>query len=365
MQNDFLRLAGVEFPVVAFSHCRDVVAAVSRAGGLGVLGAAAFTPEQLELELRWIDDNCGGRPYGVNVLYPFVYEEGNEDALRRQLPERHAAFTAELLERFAIPPPRNEAVATPFGDAGIVTREGVLDLVEVALRHPIRLLVSALGPLPADVRDEAAARGALVGGMVGSARHAIRHVEAGADVVVAQGVEAAGHTGEIATMVLVPEVVDAVPGTPVLAAGGIATGRQIAAALALGAQGVWIGSAWLTTIESDVDPLVKERLLRATSGDTVKTRCISGKPMRLLRNPWSDAWEAEDAPEPLRAPLQGLLVRDAMVSIYENRVEPLMTSAVGQVVGQLRELSSAELLLRLMEELVEAVAAVERQLEEG
>jgi NAD(P)H-dependent flavin oxidoreductase YrpB (nitropropane dioxygenase family) len=223
--------------------------------------------------------------------------------------------------------------------------------------------VSALGPLPTDVVARAREREIAIGGMVGNERHAVRHVEHGADFVVAQGFEAAGHHGDITTMVLVPEVVDAVDPVPVVAAGGIGTGRQIAAALALGAQAVWLGSVWLTTAESDVDPLVKRRLLAARSDDTVRSRSVSGKQMRLLRNPWTEAWEGPDAPTPLPAPLQGILARDAMVSIYENRVEPLMTSAVGQIVGQLRERPVAAVLLGLMDELAEALGSVGSQFE--
>ena len=147
------------------------------------------------------------------------------------------------------------------------------------LAHPARLIANALGSPPPDIIASAHDRGMLVAALAGKAAHATSHVAAGVDIVVAQGYEAGGHTGEIASMVLVPEVVDAVgPEVPVLAAGGIGSGRQIAAALALGAAGVWMGSAWLITSEyANLSPLpgLREALLKATSSDTVRSRIYS------------------------------------------------------------------------------------------
>jgi NAD(P)H-dependent flavin oxidoreductase YrpB (nitropropane dioxygenase family) len=272
---------GIDLPIFAFSHCRDVVAAVSKAGGLGVLGALAFSPEQLEIELRWIDEHVGGRGYGVDVVMPASYAGAGEldpdhmaDELDRMIPEPHRQFVEKVLAEHHVPPlPDDED--KPVGLLGW-THEGARPQVDVALAHPTKLLVNALGPPPRDIVDLAHEHGVKVAALVGSVQQAQRQVNQGVDMIVAQGHEAGGHTGEVATMVLVPEVVDAVAPVPVLAAGGIGSGRQIAAAMALGAEGVWTGSIWLTTAESDMTPLVVDKLLHATSRDTVRSRVMTG-----------------------------------------------------------------------------------------
>jgi NAD(P)H-dependent flavin oxidoreductase YrpB (nitropropane dioxygenase family) len=255
---------GIEFPILAFSHCRDVVAAVSKAGGLGVLGAVAFSPERLEVELDWIENEVGGKPYGVDVLVPAKYigvEEGGLSGkdLANMIPEEHNPFVHDQLERNGVPPlPESEHLAPGTGLLSW-SHKGAQPLLDVALSRPgIRLIANALGPAPDFMVHAAHDRDVLVAGLVGKRQHAERQVAAGVDIIVAQGYEAGGHTGEIATMVLVPEVVDAVAPTPVLAAGGIGRGRQIAASMALGAQGVWCGSVWLTTEEAETHPVVKE-----------------------------------------------------------------------------------------------------------
>jgi NAD(P)H-dependent flavin oxidoreductase YrpB (nitropropane dioxygenase family) len=354
---------GLEFPIFGFSHCRDVVAAVSRSGGMGVLGAALITPEQLELDLKWLDEQTGGRPYGVDVVMPRGYVKPDAPAAtpdkdtaaaryRAMIPEEHVAFVDDLLDRLGVPP-LPDSVAGPSLEPGWnadVAREHI----EVAFRHPYRFLVNALGPPPPDIIEQAHANGVLVGALAGKPEHARRHVDEGVDVVICQGAEAGGHTGDIGTMVLVPDVVDAVgPSVPVLAAGGIASGRQIAAALALGAQGAWMGSVWLTTTESDVDPGVVARYLAATSADTMRTPENSGKPSRGLRTPWRQAWQADDAPPILRMPLQGILTAEAKERIKHARRYDLMHASVGQVVGRMnRVLGVADVIHQMVEEYI-------------
>ena len=341
-------LLDIEYPIFAFSHCRDVVVEISRAGGFGVLGAAAIDPDDLEAELRWIDERLKGRPYGIDLVLPVKYEGDDEAEMRALIPPEHIAFVDELMRRFGIPPRSSHDITSPI--RGHVRARAQW---EVALRHPVRLLASALGPAPRDIQHDAHERGIVVAGLVGAVSHAVKHVEAGTDIVIAQGTEAGGHAGEISTLVLVPQVVDAIAPTPVLAAGGIADGRQIAAALALGAQGVWTGSLWLTTRESDTHPLVKDKLIQADSRDTVRSRCRTGKPVRQLRTPWVDAWEQTDAPRPLPAPLQQMLVRDATISMIEHGVRDPMGTPVGQVVGMMRaERPVAAVLYDLIEQYI-------------
>jgi len=368
MTTRFCAAVGVDYPIVAFSHCRDVVAAVSRAGGLGVFGAAKFTPEQLEVELSWIDEHVGGRPYGVDVLAPSPSAVDDPEldlsALAEQIPEQQRRFVDDLAERFDVPPAKEGA--STFAFAGIVVSRRTIEAhVEIALSHRVKFLVSALGPFRKEIVDRAHAQGTLIGGMCGSVAHAIRHASAGADVIIAQGHEAGGHTGEISTLVLTPQVVDAVAPIPVLAAGGVGTGRQLAAVLALGAQGAWMGSAWLTTEESDVDELVIEKLLQADSSQTIRTKSLTGKPVRTLRTPLEDAWSQPNAPPTLPAPQQGLLMRPLIQRAFQNNIEPLMGSAVGQVVGLMKERRACRALVNeIMTELVETLDRVGTELSE-
>ncbi len=335
---------GIEYPIFAFTRSREVVAAVSKAGGMGVLGAIAFSVDELEPELAWIDQHVDGRPYGVDVVMPAAYIDADPGSLEAMIPEGHRRFVEELLARFNVPP-------LPEGEAA---HEGLLawvhDLarsqVEIALAHPIKLLANALGPPPADVVEAAHKRGVQVAALVGTAQQATQQVAAGVDIVIAQGTEAGGHTGDIASMVLVPEVVDAVSPTPVLAAGGIGNGRQVAAALALGAEGVWTGSIWLAVAEADTHPVVVQKLIDASSRDTVRSRSWTGKPARLLRTAWTEAWDAPDSPGALPMPLQFMLTMDPLqrMHLYADR-EPgaraLVGTPVGQIVGSMQTVRSA------------------------
>ena len=362
-------MLGVEFPICAFSHCRDVVAAVTNAGGFGVLGAVAHSPERLQNELTWIEEQTGGKPYGVDLLLPSKYvgaERGGSDAqqVRDLLPEQHRAFVDDLLARYGITAPA-EPRRKPAGGLNI-SPKGYEPLLEVTFSHNIRLIASALGSPPADLVQRAHDQDVLVAALAGTTEHARRHAAGGVDLIVAQGTEAGGHTGEVATMVLVPEVVDAVAPVPVLAAGGIARGRQIAAALALGAEGVWCGSVWLTTEEAETVPVVKEKFLAATSSDTVRSRSMTGKPARMLRTAWTEEWERPENPDPLGMPLQTALVTEPQVRINQAATHPdaqarqLATYFVGQVVGSLdRVRPTRSVVLDMVEEFVDTMARLE------
>jgi NAD(P)H-dependent flavin oxidoreductase YrpB (nitropropane dioxygenase family) len=353
-------LLGIEHPIVGFSPSEHVAAAVSRAGGLGVLGAVRFNdPAELDAALDWMDASTGGRPYGVDVVMPAtVPTEGAARDLDRLIPGRHKEFVEQTLLRLGVPPLPEDAQAADgvLGWLHSIARQHV----EVALAHPARLIANALGPPPADIIESAHERGMLVAALAGTAAHARRHVAGGVDIVVAQGYEAGGHTGEIGSMVLVPEVVDAVGAqAPVLAAGGIGCGRQIAAALALGAVGVWMGSAWLATQEyaqTTSAPVVTEAVLAATSSDTVRSRIYTGKPARLLKNRWTDAWEQPDAPEPLGMPLQNLLVSEAHQRLIRSGQPDVVPMPAGQIVGRITEVRPvADVMAELVRETSEAL----------
>src|ERR1700749_2663414 len=369
MRTRIAEMLGVEFPICAFSHCRDVVAAVTNAGGFGILGAVAHSPQRLQNELTWIEEQPGGKPYGVDLLLPPKYvgaEEGGIDAgqARALLPEEHRAFVDDLLGRYGVAGPSGEPRASSGGLN--ISPKGYEPLLEVSFAHNIRLIASALGPPPPDLVQRSHDHDVLVAALAGTTQHARRHAAAGVDLIVAQGTEAGGHTGEVATMVLVPEVVDAVSPTPVLAAGGIARGRQIAAALALGAEGVWCGSVWLTTEEAETLPVVKEKFLAAGSSDTVRSRSLTGKPARMLRTAWTDEWERPGSPDHLGMPLQSALIGDPPVRINRAAAQPdakareLATYFVGQVVGSLNKVQpTASVVLDMVSEFIDAVGRLD------
>ncbi|MDL2074850.1 nitronate monooxygenase family protein [Streptomyces sp. GXMU-J15] len=336
MQTELSKQLGVEHAVFGFTPFPAVAAAISRAGGFGVLGAVRYTaPDDLKRDLDWIEAHVDGRPYGLDVVMPAKKVEGVTEAdVEAMIPEGHRAFVRDTLAKYGVPE-LAEGEASGWRITGWMEQVARTQL-DVAFDYPIRLLANALGSPPADVVDRAHDQDILVAALAGSARHARKHREAGIDIVVAQGYEAGGHTGEIASMVLTPEVVDAVAPLPVLAAGGIGSGQQVAAALALGAQGVWLGSVWLTTTEADLhSPALTRKLLAAGSGDTVRSRALTGKPARQLRTEWTDAWDDPSGPGTLPMPLQGLLVADAVSRIQRYEVEPLLGTPVGQIVGRM------------------------------
>jgi len=373
MKTEICDRLGIDFPIFAFSHCRDVVAAVSRAGGLGVLGAVALSAEELEAELICLDEETKGRPYGVDTVIPVQYVGKADGDLSKTdyeslVPEEHRLFIAGLLARYGVPE-LPESVKTTETLLGWTAGKGMAH-VEVALRHPnVRLIANALGPPPAAAIEAAHDKGVLVAALCGTVKQAIRQKEAGVDIIVASGYEAGGHTGEIGSMVLLPQVVDAVAPVPVLGAGGIACGRQMAAAMMLGAEGVWTGSVWLTTDDSDVVPPLIDKLLKATSKDTVRSRCISGKPARQLVTDYTEAWD-KDSPGTLPMPLQWMATAEATQRIYRHAAsgtpgsEALIGTPVGQVVGQMNSRASVRTIMNeMVREYVDAMERMNKLLE--
>ena len=368
MKSPICDMLGIEFPLFAFSHCRDVVAAVSRAGGFGVFGATTHSPETVEQELKWIDEHVDGKPYGIDVLIPEnMSTAGEKDvtwkSLEARIPLQHRDYTKNLLKKYGV-----ELQTTNVADnqAQPFDAQRALEVLEVSFSHPIRLIANALGVPPKEMLAMGKKHGVPVAALVGAKEHAVRQVAAGVDILVAQGTEAGGHCGEVSTMVLVPEVIKAVKpirDVPVLAAGGIMTGRQMAAAMAMGAAGVWTGSVWLATAESETTEIFREKMVAASSRDAVRSRGRTGKPARQLRSVWTDAWDrAPESPGALPMPLQSIISRDAFNSIDRAaaggnaQARDLVSYFVGQGVGLIDSVKSAGAVVQeFKEEFIEAV----------
>jgi len=371
MQSTICDMFNIEFPLVAFTHCRDVVVAVSKAGGMGVFGAVNLSPARLKAELEWIDAHIDAKPYGVDLIVPNKFEgKGDKmdaSAMAAKIPQAHRDFVDNLLAEYDIAP------AELHADEGLSTgtfaenlqEEGALRSMEVAFEHPIAIIVNALGVPPQSMKDMAAHHGVKVGALVGAKEHAMAQVAAGVDVIIAAGGEAGGHCGDVSTMVLVPEICRALDemkaNVPVLAAGGITTGTQMAAAMSMGAAGAWCGSVWLTTTEAETNPVVKEKMLAASSRDTVRSRARTGKHSRQLSSPWTQAWESDAAPEPLPMPLQGMVSEptlgriDKLSQSGHEGARQLATYWVGQGVGLMNEsLTAGQVVQQFKEDFIGA-----------
>ncbi len=369
MNSKICEMLDIEFPLVAFTHCRDVVVAVSKAGGCGVLGAVGMSPEQLEQELKWIDEHIDGKPYGVDVLIPnkMVGKDEKFDAekLVGMIPQEYADFRADVLENHDIPSPELRTIDTGgSGFAANTQSGGAKALLDVAFNHPIKLIANALGVPPDWMLEIGKENNVKVAALLGTAQHAINQVEAGVDILVVSGTEAGGHCGSVSTMVLIPEVYEAIQpygDVPILAAGGIVTGKQMAAAMTMGASGAWCGSVWLTTVESEIHPIVKEKMIAANSSQTVRSRSRTGKHSRQLVSPWTEAWESDKAPDPLPMPLQPMVAEPALAKVNKlaegghDGAKGLATHWVGQGVGLMNaSISASDVVQEFKEDFISA-----------
>ena len=366
MKTDICKKLGIEYPIFAFTHCRDVVVAVSKAGGIGVLGAVGYSPEQLKEELDWIDEHIGDYPYGVDTVIPQKYEGMDQkdpeellESLQKMIPDAHREFVDNLLTTHGVP----EAPETNGPKGGLLgwTEATAEPQIDEALKHPnVKLIANALGTPPADMIKKIQDKGVLIGALCGKIKQAVAHKEAGLDFIIAQGGEGGGHTGEIGSIVLWPQIVDAVDGLPVLAAGGIGSGRQMAAAMSTGVQGIWCGSLWLAVEEAAAQPAEKDSYINATSEDTIRSKAWTGKPARMLKNKWTEAWENPENPDPLPMPLQGMITFDAMrrTSMYaaSGNTQEVSFNAAGQVIGQVKQVESVkDVIYRMVNEYLDSI----------
>ena len=370
MNSKICDLLGIEFPLVAFSHCKDVVAQVSKAGGMGVLGAVGMTPEMLENDLKWIDENVNGMPYGVDVLIPNKFEgkgEGlNPEDWANMIPQEYRDFRADVLNKYKLDGESLRKQTTQKSGFGKnLGEDGAQKLLDVAFSHPIKLIANALGVPPKWMLEMGKKNNVPVAALVGAKEHAIRQVQAGVDLLVVSGTEGGGHVGSVSGLVLVPEIhkaIQPISDIPILAAGGIATGHQMAGIMAMGASGVWCASVFLPTSEAETSPTVKEKMINATSSQTVRSRSRTGKHSRQLRSGWTDAWESKDAPEPLPMPLQ-TMVGEPALDIIDKAAEnghqgakELATYWVGQGIGLVDEtISAGQTVQKFKEEFLDAL----------
>ncbi|MGB0262478.1 MAG: NAD(P)H-dependent flavin oxidoreductase [Henriciella sp.] len=370
MKSPICDMLGIEFPLLAFTHCRDVVVAVSKAGGMGVFGAVNLPPDRLKEELDWIVDHIDGKPFGVDLIVPNKFEgkadEFDGAKLLNAVPQAHKDYASKVMGDYGIDEVDLEgARSNSINFAKNLRDDGAASAMEVAFQYPIKIIVNALGVPPQSMLDMAKKHGVATGALVGAKEHAVNQVNAGVDVLIVAGGEAGGHCGDVSTMVLIPEVARAVrdmgASTPILAAGGITTGEQMAASMAMGAAGAWCGSVWLTTSEAETNPVVKEKMIEASSRDTVRSRARTGKHSRQLRSPWTDAWESEDAPEALPMPLQSLVSEPALKHIDKlsqgghEGAKALATYWVGQGVGLMNQsMSAGQVVQQFKEEYIQA-----------
>ena len=339
---------GIDTPIFGFAHDVATVAAISRAGGYGVYGATRRFPEEIRDELAEIRRLVGDRPFGVDlVLPPGMPEHNSREAIEAEIPQEHKDFVQSIIDRYQVPPASGPGMRTRF----IRSSEIEANQIEAVLGSSVNLFACGIGA-PKAVVQAAKARGQTTLALIGSPHHVQRSIDAGVDIIVAQGYDAGAHTGPIGTFSLVPQIVEAAGNLPVLVAGGVATGQHIAAALAMGAQGVWLGTAWLFSSEhqAHMHPVNTKKLIEAGSGDTVITRSESGKTFRQVRTAWSQAWEAEGAPSPLKMPYQDVLVGDLLGAIEEHDIEPLIHSGAGQSVGYFNQVRPVQAIMNELEQ---------------
>jgi NAD(P)H-dependent flavin oxidoreductase YrpB (nitropropane dioxygenase family) len=347
LHNSICEEYGIKYPVFGFAHSINATIAITNAGGLGVFGGTRSTPEEIEEAMATIRAAVGDKPFGIDlVMPPGMPEHDNRDAIEAEIPADHRSFVNGIIKKYQVPAATKAGMRSRF----VRSTEMEDQQLDAVMSSSVDLFACGIGA-PPRAMDRARSLGKKTCALVGSPHHMQRAMQTGIDLVVAQGYDAGAHTGQIGTFSLIPQIVEAAEGLPVLAAGGVATGRHIAASLMLGAVGVWIGTAWLTTKEHEdhMSPLNQKKLLEAGAGDTVISRADSGKTLRQIRSAWSMEWSSDDAPAPLKMPYQDILVGDLLGAIDEHEIEALTHSPAGQGIGWFNEVKSVD---EVMQELV-------------
>ncbi len=336
LHNKICEDLGAQVPIFGFTHSLDAAIAVTRSGGVGIWGATRSTPAEIEEGVSRMGSELGDLPFGVDlVIPPGMPERDNRDEIEAAIPAEHRAFIASMRHKYGVPDDGNPGMRSRFVRSEQMAREQV----DVVMDSSISVLALGIGS-PEWVIGPAKERGKTLVSLVGQPKHAIKALQAGADMLVAQGTDAGAHTGPVGTFSLVPQIVDVAGDVPVIAAGGVATGRHIAAAMAMGAVGVWLGTAWLFCEEEHTEPQVLEKLIAGASADAIISRADSGKTLRQIRTAWTDEWAAPGAPEPLKMPYQDILVGDILGQIERHEIAPLMHSPVGQSVAYFDRLTT-------------------------
>lgn len=357
LQSELGRKLGIAYPIFSFSHSVEVTVAVTNAGGFGVYGATRDTPEEIRERLKIIRARTGDKPFGVDLVLPRnMPDTDNRALIEAEIPDAHRAFVDGLYTKYDVPKTGKPGKRSRF----VRSEEMAAKQIEAVLESDVDLFACGIG-MPVSAVEQAKADGKMTLALVGSPHHAESALASGADILVAQGYDAGAHTGTIGSFSLIPQIVDLAGDIPVLAAGGVATGRHIAASLALGAAGVWMGTVWLGTVEHGLSDILVRKLLAAGSQDAVISRADSGKTLRQLRSAWSDEWAQADAPAPLKMPFQDILVGDILGSIEEHQVEPLLHCGAGQSVAFVKELRTvADVMSELVGDAENAIAKLPR-----
>jgi nitronate monooxygenase len=337
-----------------------LVAAVSNAGGLGILGAAACGPEALEV---WIDETrrLTDRPFGVDTLLPASVRripkggEPSGPSPMDRLPE-YQKFAREFMEREGLEPPPPLERPSGGGRRAVFSKDFFEAQMEVVIGKRVPVYAAGLGD-PGPWIDKLHGAGTAVMAVVGAVRHARKVADSGVDLIVAQGHDAGGHNSPIGTMALVPQVVDAAKGAPVLAAGGIGDGRGVAAAMMLGAAGAWIGTRFLATVEAGIGDFQKDAIVEATEEGTVVSRSVTGKPARLIRSKWTQAF-AESGLEALPMPFQSIVSGPVLAAGHAQGRKDIVPGFAGQIIGMIDEIKpAADVLREIVEETETALRA--------
>ena len=343
-------LLGIEYPIflagMGGASTPKLAAAVSNAGGLGILGAAACQPDELR---AWIAETrrLTSKPFGVDTLLPASVRREKPAGATGPSPldqvPKLQEFAREFMAKEGLALPHVErpqpAPGAERGRRAVLSKEFFEAQMEVVIEERVPVYAAGLGD-PGPWLDRLHKNGTVVMAVVGAVRHARKVAASRVDLIVAQGHDAGGHNSPIGTMALIPQVVDAVSPIPVLGAGGITDGRGVAAALMLGAQGAWIGSAFLATDEAGIQDFQKQAIVDSDEENTVVSRSVTGKPARLIRSKWTQAF-AESGYEALPMPFQSMVSGPVLLAGAIAKRADIVPGFAGQGIGMIQSVRPA------------------------